>query len=695
MTLISRANAGGVWAVTGPAKTPAVDYLSQVDGLRAIAILTVLGFHLGVPGFSGGFVGVDVFFVISGYLIIGQVRGQLASGNFSLYRFFERRALRLLPALFLVLLFTALLGSLVLATPSELEDFGRSLVAASVMSSNVLFWATQGYFETAAEAKPLLHTWSLGVEAQFYLLAPLILLALRRLSNRKNLALGVLLACISLSACLSWSTVEHNAAFYLMPFRAWEFLAGALAGDLLPKAVRLRRWLLDALAATGFLMIASATYFFSSAQSYPTWRAAVPVAGAVLLLAASSVGDASRSRSLLSLRPLVFVGLVSYGWYLWHWPLVSLWRLANFERTSVLSDVLVGGLLGFVLACLSYWLVERPIAQAKRSLVNQRRGVALTLGLASAALAAASGAFLWLDRAPRVEAKLDPTQWPTKASLDRTDECAFADHTSLNVRCRLSGEPTNILLVGDSHARESYPIVRQLTSASGVQLVSMTISGCAPLFSLDILYAGQPQGCTDIWSHNVALLSERHARLDAAIVQATWSIYVGGANGHRAPRLLVRPGERQPLDDQYAALSAGLRDTLDTLRTFGVRRILVITPPPQFDTRVPDCLLRTSHMGLAPGTCGIDRASVEAQRARTLVALRSAGGPDVRFIDPFEVFCESSQCVPHAGGLPLFVDDNHMSRLGTGRLFNANRAQLDWLLRPAAALAGHSGYSSQ
>jgi hypothetical protein len=407
------------------------------------------------------------------------------------------------------------------------------------------------------------------------------------------------------------------------------------------------------------------------------------VGGAALLLFATGIQPGRWPHRLLSLPPLVGIGLVSYGWYLWHWPLLALWRLSSFGRSGILSDVLVGAVGGLLLAVLTYFVIERPVARAKGALARRLRGASALAVVAAAVVAALPGLYLWKLQAPAVEARLTRADWPTKTALDpQADPCVFANHTQLSDRCTVDSAAPRGLLVGDSHARESYPVLAAAAGRAGVQLVTMPMPGCPPLFGLDVLFAGQPQGCTTIWRQDLETLDARHARFDFAIVQATWSIYLGAENGHRPPRLLVLPGQAVAEPDQYAALRDGLLQTVSALRRMGVRRVLLVAPAPQYMLTIPECILRAKGMGLGPDTCARPRSEVEPQRLRTLSALgevarRQSG---VRVIDPFEVLCDATACRPHLDGMPLYVDDNHLSQAGIARLFRHYRQDLQWVL---------------
>ena len=301
-------------------------YRADIDGLRAIAVIPVLFYHFGVPGFSGGFVGVDIFFVISGYLICGMIDGDIRKGSFSLANFYKRRILRILPALFAVFLVTSVLAAFY-CLPVELVDYARSLASAVASVSNVYFAQTAGYFDAPAETKPLLHTWSLGVEEQFYFAAPLLMLLVHRVLPKRAGLLFALIAVVSFAGALAMNARNPTFAFYLAPFRAWELALGALLSvEFLPvpETVFWR----NACGVSGLLLLLGVIVLGS--PSVPLLAMTGLAAFGTTLVIASSERAVSVAGRLLSLRPFVFVGLISYSLYLWHWPLTV------FQRTDAI-----------------------------------------------------------------------------------------------------------------------------------------------------------------------------------------------------------------------------------------------------------------------------------------------------------------------------------------------------------------------
>lgn len=303
-------------------------YRADIDGLRGIAVLSVMLFHAGVPGFGGGFVGVDVFFVISGFLITQLILADCEAGRFSFRRFYERRVRRLLPALLLVMGASFVAGLFVLS-PGEMRDFSVSAIAAVTFVSNVYFWRTSGYFEQAAELKPLLHTWSLAIEAQFYIAFPILLLALRRYGHRVLLTGLIVALVVSLLVAQGLVTRKPVAAFFSLPTRAWELALGAVLAVLLEN--KASRWAApakpDALAFLGLGLIAISVVAFNARTAVPGFPALIPTMGAGLVILAGR--DSRIVSRLLTWKPLLILGLASYSAYLWHHPLLAFGRIAS------------------------------------------------------------------------------------------------------------------------------------------------------------------------------------------------------------------------------------------------------------------------------------------------------------------------------------------------------------------------------
>lgn len=333
-----------------------MQYRTEIDGLRALAVLPVIAYHAGFAGFSGGFVGVDIFFVISGYLITSILLDELQNQQFSLLGFYERRIRRILPALFFVLACTAAVAGWLLL-PHEQAAFGRSLMAVVTFASNILFWKESDYFATESEYIPLLHTWSLAVEEQYYVIFPLLLAFLWKFGRQPiYLSLG-LLALLGIATAEWLWRVDAGANFYLLPSRFWELLLGALAAMYLKNNAQANGWLAELMSALGLVLVLGSIFLLNTSLPFPSSYALLPTVGAslIILFAAPSnwVGR------FLALKPLVFVGLISYSAYLWHQPLLVFARMQPYLEPN-LELMAAMAFSSLLLAWFSWRYVERP-----------------------------------------------------------------------------------------------------------------------------------------------------------------------------------------------------------------------------------------------------------------------------------------------------------------------------------------------
>jgi peptidoglycan/LPS O-acetylase OafA/YrhL len=663
------------------------EYRPFIDGLRAVSILAVVLYHVGVPGVSGGFVGVDVFFVISGFLIISQIVDGLERGTFSFGEFWARRALRILPPYFLVLASTMAAAAFVLVMPDELKEFGKELGYASAMGVNHFFLNQQGYFDTAADSKVLLHAWSLAVEEQFYLVAPLMLaltwwlpkwLGRGRLRQPLILWVSIALFVLSLAGCIAFTTGGRNSAFYLAVLRAWEFVAGGAIGYFLPAATRLSSRTNGAIAAAGLAAIVASALLYTSDTHYPSWRAMVPVLGAAAVILGGLASPKSAAVRLLATPPMVWIGLVSYSWYLWHWPLLALSRTANFgERNLPLDVMLAVASLG--LAAATFYLIERPIRRWRRKRGKPLGWRPVFAGIALAAAVGTTGWTAFLGASDRLAAKLPPVAGP--ATIDRVPPiCNLAVHTPEKCNAIAAGRPLG-LVIGDSHAGSSLRALALYASARHSAVARLAAAGCAPMFATKV-FLGDPKmaaACDDLKRKQLPLLADGSIKAEYAMIYARWPVYTN-AKGYPLGPL----DAEQPAADQAEAFSSGLRTTIADLKSWGVKRILVVGPTPLFKRIPANCLYLAERYGVDRAhACGVARAEAEVEpqvpRQRLAAALAGFDG-SVRYLDPFGDFCDAERCLPYDGDSILFVDTNHLSDPGAERLIGRHPTEFAWLV---------------
>lgn len=450
-------------------------YRRDIDGLRAVAVLSVVLFHFGLNAFGGGFVGVDIFFVISGFLITAILRRDIEAGQFSLVSFYARRIRRIVPALAVVLLFTLAVGWW-LVLPSDYASLGAQAGFAAVGLSNFYFLTSTDYFDRAAELQPLLHTWSLAVEEQFYLLWPGLLLVLYTVWRRRQLfvvwGLGLLVF-----ASLGWSiyavATRPEAAFYMLPSRAWELALGGLVA-FLPPMTHARALVLS--QAVALALIGGSVVLLEKAVPFPGLAALPACLGAALLVWPKE--HPSIATQLLASPPLVGIGLISYSLYLWHWPILVFYRV--YANDDMPNSVETMGLLAVSLAVatLSWKYVEQPFRRRKGAWVPLVATAAALVGLVAGVVVTFTEGAPW--RFTSEVARLDTFR--KYATGSRTDRCsAFA--SEIDVSCAAAPAQSRVLLVGDSHAMHFISAFRHVFP--DVALATATAGGCRPLLGFE------------------------------------------------------------------------------------------------------------------------------------------------------------------------------------------------------------------
>lgn len=438
-------------------------YRPEIDGLRAVAVLPVLFFHAGVGYLPGGYVGVDVFFVISGYLITSILLEEMSAGTFSIGKFYERRVRRLLPALFAVL-FVSTPVALSILLPSDLVDFGESLIAVPLFVSNFLFWSERGYFGVAGELKPLIHTWSLAVEEQFYIAFPLFLAALVRFwSKFVGVAFGLVLIS---SLVVSWylTKLHFETAFFLPMARAWELMLGALIAYYAIPLGRVTSKAPNCASLLGIGLIATAIVSFDVNTPFPGLAALVPTFGAALLIASPS--DGNRVHAGLSNSVVVFVGLISYPLYLWHQPIFAFARHADVNE----STLLLFAPIAFVLAVLTYYFIERPFREKGKVGTGLVFRGALIVSLVSVA----TGSAIVLNKGflSRFH-EADQVLLRQFAELDGYNQARF---DALEGKFFQNDHRRKILLVGDSHAKDFLNVIAEGPLGDHVQFSTRQVN---------------------------------------------------------------------------------------------------------------------------------------------------------------------------------------------------------------------------
>lgn len=631
------------------------EFRGDIEGLRGIAVLLVVAYHAGVQRISGGFVGVDVFFVLSGYLITGILVEQVArTGRVDYAQFYARRMRRLLPAVTLTLIAVLITSTIVLG-PMERIEPALSAIATSLYSSNLFFLSRAvDYFASSAEQNPLLHTWSLAVEEQFYLVWPLLIVIGWRLGrSRRRLALIIsLFSLASFAGCVLLTYKRQPWAFFGTPARAWEFGLGGLA-TLLPAAStgaaraawRWIGWLgLGLVVATGFVL--------RPTTPFPGLAALAPVLGTTFALVAGAIeGDRLGVRRLLDGRVLRWIGGRSYAWYLWHWP-VLVFAAVLWPKLSATGRVACA-LFALGLAAATTALVENPlrflpwlVARPRRSIVM---GLACTIGAALIGVGAhrsalARGGDYWHASHDRsalagTACTLDPNEVTPKI-------CAFGDTTATQT----------IVLFGDSHAAQWFSPINGFALRHHVRLLAVTKYSC-PVARVAVRDSALARRFVECEQWREQAIAKIVAMRPTAVVI-----------GQYARRGAVRAGADGSLDPLSAGdWSLGVRSMLATFDSAGINTLLLRdTPRPGIS--IPACLSRAEHRGEPVSACGVARSVAVDSLAHRADVDAVAGLARVHLVDLTDRICDETRCEPIRDGVVVYLDDNHLSDAFVRRL---------------------------
>ncbi len=620
----------------------------DIEGLRALAVAGVVAFHFGLTALPGGFAGVDIFFVISGYLITRQLAGEIAeTGRLDLLRFYARRARRLLPAALLVILATLAFGVIVLS-PEEQALYSKGAMYASAYMINLwlIRWSFD-YFNDAA-SNPFIHYWSLSVEEQFYLAWPaLLMLAAWLRPDKRTITIAIAITgLVSFAACAWLTSVSQPWAFYFSPLRAWEFAAGGLAATV-PARLDTRPRLGMALGLLGLAMIATAYLTFSEDSPFPGFLALAPVAGTVLLLKAGAAGARVGVNAALALPPLQWVGKLSYSLYLWHWPVIVYAGMLSPQLTLAQRLACLG--LTLALSVLSYHLIENPIrrngwltAKAARALVP-------------AALLTGTGAAAAYGNARLAAADLDPAQRIIAASAAepstaRARAGCVADYQTVTPNpCVFGGGGRTIALFGDSHADHwSTPLI-EAAGRNGFRVETWLKNSCrASRLSVWSSQLKRDYSECDRW---------REQAIDEIIQARPALVVISELALTSGRKMAARAGDT---DRQDADWRAGLRSTLTSLSKAGLK-VAFIRDVPFNDEHIDTCVARALWRGETPSRCDQTRAYAANDRMAAVEREIVTGVPGASYVDLTDRFCSATTCHVFIDGKLAFRDQHHLA----------------------------------
>lgn len=648
-------------------------YRREIDGLRALAIIPVILFHAGFSAFRGGFIGVDIFFVISGYLITTILTSEKHLGKYSIVTFYERRARRILPALYFMMALVIPVAWVYLL-PSYMESFARSIAAVPLFSSNILFSVKHGYFETGADLKPLLHTWSLGVEEQFYVLFPILLSVLWKYAQRWIGIWLLLIALLSL-ALAQWGAHSFpTQAYYLLPTRAWEILIGSmlaihnLSQTELDQIKLLRGQLLSAL---GFVLILISIFSFDEATPYPSIYTLCPTIGAALIIQFAT--KETWVGKLLGLQVLVGIGLISYSVYLWHQPLFAFARHLQMNEPSRSEFMLVIA-LSILMGYLSWRFVEAPFRRKDWIGRNQIFQFAI-VGAAFFILVGVLGQ-LSHGVAFRFSEKVNAVlRTPDLHRLQRDDGCNLEQNESHLPKC-VKGDKAvkpKYAVIGDSHASVLIQDLADSFSMEHKSFVQYTKNGCPFVIGLRKM----PSESCD--AYHLSLLDDLAMQdFETLIIYSRWSLYLSEENYDNGEGgVEIRESEQYtagdldfstPFKERKEKILTSMDSTLRRVINSG-KKIILVYPTPEYAWDVPT---RYAKLLLRDGNEAKD-VFISARRYRErhadVIQLFDALGekPNLIRIKPEAIFCNTYQrdrCVATSNGVLFYFDDDHLSNDG-------------------------------
>lgn len=643
-----------------------LDYRGDIDGLRAVAVLPVILFHAGVTGFDGGFVGVDVFFVVSGYLITSIITAELDAGTFTLTGFYDRRVRRIFPALFVVLA-ASTIGALVVLVPEYLEDFGQSVMAAAFFVSNFFFYTESGYFDGPSELHPLLHTWSLAVEEQYYVLfPPLLVLAARWRLPRVGLLAVLALASFAFGVWRLGS--DAAAAFYLLPSRLWELMLGALlATTSLP--VLSSRMLAGTVTAGGLILIGVAVSTYDGSVAFPGFAALVPCVGAALVIYGGRT--ANGISLLLGSGPLRGIGLLSYSLYLWHFPLFAFARHLII-RPFTTTEIVVLTAVTFVLSLATWRYVEQPFRARPRRI--ERRAL---FRLAAVAMLIALGVGVFTDLSDGSPWRLNDTARSYLAAGEDRDTTCLRRGTGCGMGP--AGAAPGFVVWGDSHASALLPAFRAAADELGIPGFAVVHPGCPPISGYR-LRGANADGCAEAVRRGFEAATADGVR--QVFLASRWTMVVEesryGFEGGQA--LVLLDAETGESTGNRVLLERGLAATLSGLRAAG-KEVVLVGPVPEVGWHVPHTLAQRARFGGWLGGAAIEpgMAAFHRRNVRTIALLESiAESHGARVVLPHRWLCgEGATCPVVSSGRPLYGDTDHLTITGALLLAPMVRGELN------------------
>ncbi|ENC8004514.1 acyltransferase [Shigella sonnei] len=632
------------------------NFRKDINGLRAWAVLAVVLYHFGVPGFSGGFVGVDMFFVISGFLMTKIIITGLEKGDFSICKFYLARTRRICPALFTLCVVLLVIGWLWLPN-EDLKILSGHVITSLLFLSNIKFWRESGYFDISSHDKFLLHTWSLSVEWQFYILLPIICVFLwKKIGRAKTKTILISIGIISLSLSLYTSSKWPEAAFYLLPTRIWEMLAGGLTWWVTRKKT-VKKTLEAYIEIIGFILIITAITTFNNNIKWPGYLATIPVLGAMLIL------FTNRQSSFLTNNPIAqYIGSSSYSIYLWHWPLVVLLTYSGEQKNPIL--IVISIFLSLIIGYISLKIIENPSRVFFGKISLRAQSISFSV-IATCIILPATLIFWGVKHSyPIINRRLTPQiNEISNASKDFNalrDSCFLGPKKGINSpHCKFGTGPEKIVVVGDSHANA---IVTALPPAINGKAIELTYSGCATILGIKRDF----HQCNEFAEKTINELNSKYKDLNVLIVNRS-SLYIKGSNeednDHGVPTAYFNKKYSKPNNQLNTEYRSALIKTMCSIKN--PSRVYLLRPIPEMGVNVPQKMVRALMFGKKIPEISI---SLDEYNYRHQVVLEAQDAASkkcgVNILDPIPYLCHDGRCWGSKNNIPLYYDDDHLSEHG-------------------------------
>lgn len=638
-------------------------YRPEIDGLRALSIIPVILYHAEIDFFKGGFIGVDIFFVISGYLITSILISEIEINKFNFFNFIERRLRRILPALLLVIIFS-IPFSIFVMFPDQLELFSQSLISTVTFVSNIFYWREIGYFMTEAFEKPLLHTWSLSVEMQFYLIFPLVLLCSWKLFKKEILWILIIIFILSFGLAEYGSRYHPGANFYFLPTRIWELISGSIAAFLLFKyKIRSNTYL----SLIGIFLILISFYLFNQGSPWPSFLTIIPILGTTLVIVYSYGG--TLTSKILGLKLLVYFGLISYSAYLWHYLIFSLARIYFFEVSNTIYFLMIS--LTFILATLTFYCVERPFRN--RILISKKKFLQLTIISISSIIIFGVIVNYTNTYKDIIFEKTFLTLFESKKR--KTSE--LCDSVELLKQCINKGNKNkSVLLLGDSNAYHFSHVLNEITNKFKLNFINATKGGCLPLYNFYRLEQSSlwNKHCFEYNNEVERFLKNSPYKIDTIIVSGAWLLHLQGPEFYEqeAKALSIYPVSKVVIsrdrinklnkNDRVLLFDKYINRLLNYLSKKTDKIILVGPIPPALIN------FKKKKSFTKPKSSLYERFKYYEDDFQNIIE-KAQQKHNFIYIAPSLSLCDHKQCKVLKNNLYLYSDPRHLSEYGQKTVF--------------------------